>query len=121
MLYFDISPNIVIFKGQLKRWDKLTYIARFQNPENGFEGIFEKSVFVLEISAVKVEELCGTNSRFSSFSEKLLSGDFCLCSQYEADLHTEHKDFDSSEPGSQTVNFEVFTEYFVVSLWNFKE
>ena len=33
---------------------------------------------VLEISAVKVEELCETNSRFSSFSEKILSGDFCL-------------------------------------------
>ena len=64
------------FKGQLKRWDKLTSIARFWSPENGFEGIFEK--FVFEISAVKVEELCGTNSRFSSFSEKILSGDFCL-------------------------------------------
>ena len=49
---------------------QLTYIARFCSPENGFEGIFKKFVFVLEISAVKVEELCGTNSWFSSFSEK---------------------------------------------------
>ena len=64
------------FKGQLKRWDKLTSIARFWSPENGFEGIFEKFVFVLEISAVKVEELCGTNSRFSSFSEKNIVGRF---------------------------------------------
>ena len=65
-------------KGQLKRWGKLTSIARLWSPENGFEGIFEKFVFVLEIWAVKVEELCGTNSRLSSFSEKILSGDFCL-------------------------------------------
>ena len=34
------------------------------------KGISEKFDFVLEISAVKVEELCRTNSRFSSFSEK---------------------------------------------------
>ena len=31
-----------------------------------------------------------------------------LCSQYEADLHTKHKDFVSSELGSQKVNFEDF-------------
>ena len=67
-----------VIKGQLKRRDKLTSIARFLSPENGFEGIFEKFVLVLEILAVKVEELCGTNSRFSSFSEKILSGDFCM-------------------------------------------
>ena len=68
----------LIVKGQLKRWDKFTPIARFWSPENGFEGIFEKFVFVLDIIAVKVEELCRTNSRFSSFSEKILLGDFCL-------------------------------------------
>ena len=42
----------VILKGQLKRWDKLTYIARFQSPENSLEEIFEKFVFVFEIWAV---------------------------------------------------------------------
>ena len=31
-----------------------------------------------------------------------------LYSQYEADLHTEHKDFVSSELGSQKVNFADF-------------
>ena len=74
----SITFRATSFKGQLKRWDKLTPIARFWSPENGFEEIFEKFVFVLEISAVKVEELCGTNSRLSSFSEKILLGEFCL-------------------------------------------
>ena len=102
------------FKGQLKRWDKLTSIARFWSPENGFEGIFEKFVFVLEISAVKVEELCGTNSRFSSFSEKILSGDFCLWRHWWSLLSVwswcsyRTKEFVSSEPGSQEVDFEDF-------------
>ena len=66
------------------------------------------------MSAVKVEELCGTNSRFPSFSEKYCRAiPACdvtddLYSEYEADLHTEHKDFGSSEPGSQKVYFEDF-------------
>ena len=34
--------------------------------------MFEKFVFVLEISAARVEELCGTNSRFLSFSETIV-------------------------------------------------
>ena len=37
-----------------------------------------------------------------------------LYSQYEADLHREHKDFVSSELGSQKVDVEIFTEYFAV-------
>ena len=31
-----------------------------------------------------------------------------LCSEYKADFHTEHKDFVSSELGSQKVSFEDF-------------
>ena len=61
--------------------------------------MFEKFVFVLEISAVRVEELFGTNSRFLSFS-----GNYCraisvcdvtddLHSGHEADFHREHRDF----------------------------
>ena len=38
---------------------------------------------------------------------KILSGDF-TDDQYEADLYTEHKDFVSSELGSQKVYFEDF-------------
>ena len=69
---------------------------------------------VLEISAVKVEELCGANSQFPSFSEKYSRAiSVCdvtddLCSEHEADLHTEHKDPVSLEPDSKRVNFEDF-------------
>ena len=67
--------------------------------------MFEKFVFVLKIPAIKVEELCGTNSWFSLFSEKdYWAISVCdvtddLYSEYEADLHMEHNDFVSSEPG----------------------
>ena len=92
---------------------------RFRSPENGFKGIFEKFVFVIEQSSpVKVEELCVTTSRFPSFSEK-----YCrtisvfdvtddLYSEYEADLHLEHTDFVFSEPSSQKVYFEDFKRIF---------
>ena len=71
----------------------------------------KNSFFVLEISAVKVEELCGTNSRFSSFSEKYCRAiSVCdvtddLCSEWEADVHT--------EPRSLFI-LKIFKEYFVV-------
>ena len=110
----NLRDKLLQLKGQLKRRDKLTSIARFWSPENGFEGIFEKFVFVLEISAVKVEELCGTNSRFSSFSEKILSGDFCTWRHWWSLLwvgswcSNRTKEFVSSEPGPQRVHFEDF-------------
>ena len=44
----------VSVKGQLKRRDKLISITRFWSPENSFEGIFEKFVFVFEIWAVEI-------------------------------------------------------------------
>ena len=37
-----------------KRRDKLTSIARFWSPENSFDRIFEKFVFVLEIRATEI-------------------------------------------------------------------
>ena len=43
-----------VFKGQLKRRDKLISITRFWSPENSFEGIFEKFVLVFEIWAVEI-------------------------------------------------------------------
>ena len=43
-----------MLKGQLKRRDKLTSIARFRSPENSFEGISEKFVFVFKIWAVEI-------------------------------------------------------------------
>ena len=44
-----------------------------------------------------------------------------LCSECKADLHTEHKDSVSSEPGSQKVILKIFTEYFVVCPVELKE
>ena len=60
----DIGQTYSPVKGQLKRRDKLTSIVRFGSSENGFERSFEKFVFALEISDVKIEELCGTNCQF---------------------------------------------------------
>ena len=121
MLYFDISPNIVIFKGQLKCWDKLTYIARFQNPENGFEGIFEKFVFVLEISAVKVEELCGTKSRFSSFSKNYCRAISVYALSTKLIFIQNTKILIPQSRAPRQLILKIFKEHFVVSLWNFKE
>ena len=76
--------------------------------------MFEKFVFVFEILAVTVEELCGTNSRFQSFSEKYCRAipvcdvTYDLYSKHETDFHREHTDFLSSEPGSQNVYVEDF-------------
>ena len=71
-----------------------------------------------QILTVKVEELYGTNFRLSSFSEKYCGGiSVChvtddLYSGYEADLHTENKDFLSFEPGSKNIYLEDFYRIF---------
>ena len=49
-----ILPENLLLKGQLKRRDKLTSITRFWSPENSFEGIFEKFIFVFEIWAIEI-------------------------------------------------------------------
>ena len=49
------SCDVTIFvKGQLQRFDKLISNDRVWPSEQGFEVIFEKSLFVFEISAFKV-------------------------------------------------------------------
>ena len=58
---------VTVFKGQLQRFHKLVYNDR--TSEHGFEVIFEKSLFVFEISAFKVRNKCGIHSRFHSFPE----------------------------------------------------
>ena len=57
------------FKGQLQRFHKLISNYRIWPSEHGFEVIFEKSLFVFEISAFKVRNKRGIHSRFHSFSE----------------------------------------------------
>ena len=57
------------FKGQLQRFHKLISDDRIWPSEHGFEVIFEKSLFVFEISAFKVRNKREIHSRFHSFSE----------------------------------------------------
>ena len=58
-------------KGQLQRFYKLISNDRIWPSEHGFEVIFEKSLFVFEISAFKVRNKHGIHSRFHSFSENI--------------------------------------------------
>ena len=66
---FRLPLLFIAFKGQLKRFHKLISNDRLWPSEHGFEVIFEKSLFVFEISAFKVRNKRGIHSRFHSFSE----------------------------------------------------
>ena len=59
----------IMFKGQLQRFHKLISNDRIWPSEHSFEVIFEKSLFVFEISAFKVRNKRSIHSRFHSFSE----------------------------------------------------
>ena len=61
--------DVRCIKGQLQRFHKLIFNDRIWPSEHGFEVIFEKSLFVFEISAFKVRNKRGIYSRFHSFSE----------------------------------------------------
>ena len=61
----------ISLKGQLQRFYKLISNDRIWPSEHGFEVIFEKSLFVFEISAFKVKNKRGIHSRFYSFSENI--------------------------------------------------
>ena len=63
---YEIKESL---KGQLQRFYKLISNNRIWPSEHGFEVIFEKSLFVFEISAFKVRNKRGIHSRFNSFSE----------------------------------------------------
>ena len=63
-------------KGQLQGFYKLISNDRIWPSEHGFEVIFEKSLFVFEISAFKVRKKRGIHSRFHSFSENINRGTF---------------------------------------------
>ena len=67
---------LITFKGQLQRFYKLISNDRIWPSEHGFEVIFEKSLFVFEISAFKVRNKRGIHSRFHSFSENINRGTF---------------------------------------------
>ena len=59
------------FEGQLQRFYKLISDDRIWPSEHGFEVIFEKSLFVFEISAFNVRNKQGIHYRFHSFSENI--------------------------------------------------
>ena len=65
------QPLCYRFKGQLQRFYKLISNDRIWPSEHGFEVIFEKFLFVFEISAFKVRNKRGIHSRFHSFSENI--------------------------------------------------
>ena len=65
----DTKFQLPTLKGQLQRFHKLTPNDRIWPSEHGFEVIFEKSLFVFEISAFKVKNKGGIHSRLHSFSE----------------------------------------------------
>ena len=65
----DSFPGQFLFKGQLQRFHKLISNDRIWPSEHSFEVIFEKSLFVFEISASKVRNKRGIHYRFHSFSE----------------------------------------------------
>ena len=62
--YIDLT-----LKGQLQHFQKLISNDRIWPSEHGFKVIFEKSLFVFEISAIKVRNKRRIHSRFHSFSE----------------------------------------------------
>ena len=61
----------LMIKDQLQRFYKLISDDRIWPSEHDFEVIFEKSLFVFEISAFKVRNKRGIHSRFHSFSENI--------------------------------------------------
>ena len=54
LLLLTSGKSLKIIKGQLQRFHKLISNDRIWSSEHGFEVIFEKSLFVFEISAFKV-------------------------------------------------------------------
>ena len=88
----DIKTHFL--KGQLQRFYKLISNDRIWPSEHGFEVIFEKSLFVFEISACKVRNKRGIHSRFHSFSENINRETFVcdVTSDQSSMINTERSD-----------------------------
>ena len=82
------------FKGQLQRFHKLISNDRIWPSEHGFEVIFEKFLFVFEISSFKVRNKRKIHSRFHSFSENNNRETFVcdVTSDQSSMISTEHSD-----------------------------
>ena len=82
------------FTGQLQRFHKFISNDRIWPSEHGFEVIFEKSLFVFEMSTSKVRNKRGIHSRFHSFSENKLRETFVcdVTSDQSSMISTERSD-----------------------------
>ena len=69
VFYLSLILYELKLKGQLQHFYKLISNDRIWSSEQGFEVIFEKSLFVFEIPAFKVRNRRGIHFRFHSFSE----------------------------------------------------
>ena len=95
-------------KGQLQRFYKLISSDRIWPSEHGFKVIFEKSLFVFEISAFKVRNKRGIHSRFHSFSENINRETFIcdVTSDQSSTISTERSDLhDCKASGNCYVRF----------------
>ena len=77
-------------KGQLQRFHKLISNDRIWPSEHGFEVIFEKSLFVFEISAFKVRNKRGSILGFTRFP-KIIIGNLCLWRHKWSKLHHQYR------------------------------
>ena len=68
-------------KGQLQRFHKLISNDRIWPSEHGFEVIFEKSLFVFEISAFKVRNKAGSILGFTRFPKIIIGKPSSVTSQ----------------------------------------
>ena len=91
----NIIVNTIIYKtilkGQLQRFHKLISNDRIWPSEHGFEVIFDKSLFVFEISAFKVRNKRGIHCRFHSFSENNNRETFACDVTSDQKLHDQYR------------------------------
>ena len=100
---------MLIIKGQLQRFYKLISNDRIWPSEHGFEVIFEKSLFVFEISAFKVRNKSGIHSRFHWFSENINRETFVcdVTSDQSSIISTERSDLVTAKQ-VETATFDGF-------------
>ena len=73
--------SVITLKDQLQRFHKLISNDRIWPSEHGFEVIFEKSLFVFEISAFKVRNKRGIHLGFTRFPKIIIGKPPSMTSQ----------------------------------------
>ena len=119
------SPLLV--KGQLKRRDKLTSIASFEALKTVSKEFLKNSFLFLRYRLLKSKNYAGQILGFHRFPRKYCRAiSVCdvtddLCSELEADVHTEPRSLFPRSWAPREFILKIFKEYFAVSLWNFKD